>query len=288
MNRCYAAAAFVLGTSLTIMSWSANSPPGDRRPTTVPTTQPANADVQRLVNQLGDADPAVRESAAAKLKAMGKAVIPALAQASKSDDPELSAAAAGLIRKIEKRIPGPGPANGLRASTMSISVINGKKTVDVKEDGRTVHVEEDAGGIVMSVTGVEDGRPATVEFKAKNAAELKKNEPEAYALYEKWGGMQEMMVGGRVRQFRVGINANQRAQDAANLREIGQRMMELAQQQQAMQEQARAAAAHAQAEAAKAAEIARQRAAELRQENDQQQRELEQRMKQRREAELKR
>lgn len=65
---------------------------------------------------------------------------------------------------------------------------NGNRVVDVDADGRKVHIEESADGkIKMKVTEKVEGKDKTSEYEAKNAEELKKNEPKAYELYNKYG-----------------------------------------------------------------------------------------------------
>jgi len=239
-------------------------------PTTMPTSRPADRAVDKLIGQLGDADSAVREAAAARLRQMGKSVLPALKEASRSDDPEVSASAAALIKKIEKRIPDPRPTNpNMHAQTVRMSVMGGRKTLDVDENGRKIRIEEDQdGAITMTVGGVEDGKDAQVEFKAKNAEELKRDEPEAYALYEKWGGnkgpgfiIQGKVIGGGGR-IQVGPNGVQA--DEIRL-EVMRRM-----------EQMQAEKIQADAEAARKAEEAKQRAIE----EDQRRKEEQQRKEQ--------
>ena len=66
---------------------------------------------------------------------------------------------------------------------------NGRKDVDVDDNGRKIHITEDKNGIVVKVQEKAEGKkkPKAKEYKAANAAELKKKHPEAYKLYEKYG-----------------------------------------------------------------------------------------------------
>jgi hypothetical protein len=170
-----------------LIGWGISAACAAAGPATKPTTMPTSPEVRRLIVQLGDADPALRQSAAARLKELGKAALSALREASLSPDPETSAAAAALVKRIERRVPDPMPQDArVRSSSMRISASNGQRIIDVDAEGRKIHIAQGPDGIVMTVTGVEDGRPATAEFKAKTPDELKKDEPEAYELYSRW------------------------------------------------------------------------------------------------------
>ncbi len=62
------------------------------------------------------------------------------------------------------------------------------RKVDVNENGRKVHIEETTGkGIIVKVTEGPAGKQKTTEYKAKDAAELKKKHPDGFKIYEKYG-----------------------------------------------------------------------------------------------------
>lgn len=155
-------------------------------------------EVPELVEQLGDVDPAVREAATARLRELGKAALPALEAEKDSDDPELRARVRGLIRKALRRLPPAAPPRDGRFNRRSVrvSIVNGQKTVDVDDNGYRIRIRQGAGGIEMDVTGIEDGREATETYKAKDADELKREVPEAFALYEKY--VDGQMGGGGI------------------------------------------------------------------------------------------
>src|SRR5688500_14168993 len=68
-----------------------------------PAVDPA---VKALIFQLGDPDEAVRDAATAKLRAMGKAVEPALrSMAENEEDPEVRGRVRELLRQLERRPP---------------------------------------------------------------------------------------------------------------------------------------------------------------------------------------
>ena len=160
-----------------------------------PSVAVATPQVKALIDQLGDAKYERREDAAKQLKAIGKPALPALKEAlAGSEDPEIVSRARALIRRIEIRpLPKGDPAgiNGMiQATRMRVSAENGNRVVEVTEDGREIKIVDggDDGGITMTVTGLIDGKRGTEEYSAADAAQLKEENPEAYALYERWTG----------------------------------------------------------------------------------------------------
>ena len=170
------------------------SPAGPPAP--IAATQPAvpiDPGVQSLIDQLGHPDGNLREEASRKLRAMGKAVMPALKEVADSDDPEVKARVRALIRHAERRLPPAAPQGGGawgRGEGLRVSVAPGRKTIDVEENGRKIQiVQRDDGSVDMTVTGVDEaGKEASETYQAKDAEELKREHPEAFALYERWGG----------------------------------------------------------------------------------------------------
>ena len=160
-----------------------------------PTTEPADASIDPvpiLIRQLADPDPTVRTEAFDRLKEIGKPALEPLRRAAALPDPELSGRAREIIRRIERRpIPGSPPDRDPNHTThsMRISVQNGQATVDVEENGRKIHIaKHPAGQIEVSVTGHLDGREATETWKADTPEELQREDPEVFALFEKYGG----------------------------------------------------------------------------------------------------
>jgi len=97
--------------------------------------------------------------------------------------------AAGIITIVGQAVinmPVGGAGNAMK---MSVTNANGRKVTEVSENGRAIKITEDKGGIVVKVTEKAEGDkpPATKEYKAADAAELKKKHPEGHALYEKYG-----------------------------------------------------------------------------------------------------
>lgn len=157
-----------------------------------PSTAAAAEPVAALIRQLADPDPAVREEASAKLRAIGKPGLDALRSAAGSPDPEISGRARDIIRRIERRpIPGPSPDRDPNRTSHStrISVQDGRTTVDVDENGRKIHIAKEAAGRVeVSVTGHLDGKETTETWKADSDGKLLRDDPEVHALFEKHGG----------------------------------------------------------------------------------------------------
>jgi hypothetical protein len=181
-------------------------------PATQPATQPAapiDPAVRALIIKLGDDDPAVRDDATRKLSDLGKAAVPGLREAAQGDDPEARSRAKNLLQHIERHLPPPAPPqNGMgRSQSVRMSMNQGIRTIDVNDNGRKVHIISKADGqIDMSVTGIEEGKEATETYHAKDADELKKDNPEAFAIYDQWAGANgAMAIRGRG-QFGGGIH----------------------------------------------------------------------------------
>jgi hypothetical protein len=69
--------------------------------------------------------------------------------------------------------------------SVSVSSVNGVRSINVKEGGRETSIQELAGGkLFVSITGGEE----PIELTAKNLDDLKKKQPEAAALYEQYAG----------------------------------------------------------------------------------------------------
>ena len=89
---------------------------------------------------------------------------------------------------------------------MSVRNSNGRKEIDVTENGRKVCIVEDKNGIVVKVTDKPEGekKPKPKEYKAADAAALKKKHPEAYKLYEKYAKQQGGAIVLNFGNIRVG------------------------------------------------------------------------------------
>jgi hypothetical protein len=181
------------------------------------TDQAVPDDVKKLIDQLGDTQYSKRQEATTELKAIGKPALPALKQAiAQNQDPEIVSRAQMLVKRIEIRpVPGidPNAANGQVQSTrVQMSVSNGARKVEVNESGREIKIADGPDGIVMNVTGFVEGQPASEEYTAKDFAQLKEENPDAAALFERWVGgagpglmiRRQVQIGaGNVVQFTV-------------------------------------------------------------------------------------
>ena len=152
---------------------------------------PADGEIAKLVLQLGDADFATREAASRRLGEIGKPALDALKEAADGADAEIRTRATALIRRIEKRaLPG-GPLERDAAPAgvrhMRVSVNNGVKNIVAQERDREFVIDEGPDGIEVTVTAIENGQSVTEVYKAKTAAELKESDPDAFAVYERFG-----------------------------------------------------------------------------------------------------
>jgi hypothetical protein len=167
-------------------------------PATAPTSPPpAPQDVNLLIAQLGHDDFSIREAAAKKLIEIGKPALESLRKAAESpDDPETQARAQQVIKRIVER-PVPGgpvsPQDEVVARSIRISTEGGIRQIEVKEQSRSISISEGEFGIKMTVGAVENGRQINEVFEAKDANDLKRQSPDAFTLYDRWGGHQGQM-----------------------------------------------------------------------------------------------
>lgn len=146
------------------------------------------------------------ESEADALKAAAKAALEKIAQ---SDRPLASRLAkAALAPKPEGQAPGviqlvPGQiqiqvqaiaGNGRNVRT---KITNGVKEIEAEENGQKVKIVDDPqNGIKLEITETKDGKETTRKVEAKNAEELKKQDPEAHKVYEKYSGQGGIRIQG--------------------------------------------------------------------------------------------
>ena len=98
---------------------------------------------------------------------------------------------------------------GATMRTMSVKNVNGVKEITATEDGKTVKIEDDpAKGIKIEVTEKQNGKEVTKKYEAKNAEDLKKNQPAGYELFKKYGGEQQQGMGAVQLQIQVGGGGN--------------------------------------------------------------------------------
>src|SRR5439155_12792102 len=88
--------------------------------------------------------------------------------------------------------------NGRMAMTMAMN--NGVRTANITDGDRQVKIEEGPDGIRMSVIDNDTGKAVQKDYEAKSIEELRKEQPEAAQVYDKY------MNRGRG----MGINGNAR------------------------------------------------------------------------------
>lgn len=154
-----------------------------------PTTSPAAGDVSGLIAKLADPDFHVRRDAATRLRELGPAALPELKEALQGKNPEIRARAGEIVHVLEYQpIPGRPVHRGyVRRRQVNLRIVNGRQSVDVDDEGRKISITEaDDGGIEMTVTGETDGKPATQTYKARTPEQLRGDNPEAYAIYQRY------------------------------------------------------------------------------------------------------
>jgi hypothetical protein len=180
-----AAVTAVASSTFTLAVDAVGSAPA---PTAAPATKPADPQVQKMIDSLADDDPAIREAASQGLEKLGREALPKLKENADSENPEIRSRVRTLIRHAERRLPPAAPqrAGGFSSHSTRMSISNGRKTIDIDDNGYKIRIEQSADGIKMSVTGEENGKAVTEDYTAKDADQLKRDNPEAFALYDKY------------------------------------------------------------------------------------------------------
>ncbi len=86
-------------------------------------------------------------------------------------------------------------ANGVKVQT---TIINNERAIQVERGDERIEIRDKSGkDIVVRQTRTVDGKPKTDEFKAADSAELKKDHPEAFKLYEQYAARNgNVQIGG--------------------------------------------------------------------------------------------
>jgi hypothetical protein len=157
--------------------------------------RPTNsAELDQLIQQLGDPDFRRREDATTKLKQLDPtAARDALRRARDTTaDPEVAGRADSVIRSFDQPAQ-PGQSNrmewfGIGADNVRGRVIDEKgiRRTELRETARTINILETPDSISISVNGFEQGKPINEQYKARNPEALKREHPEAFELYQKY------------------------------------------------------------------------------------------------------
>lgn len=125
-------------------------------------------------------------------------------------------------------------AGGAVGRSISVSIGDGKKTINVAEGDFKAQIIEDAkeGIKITTTTKDKEGKENKTEYAAKDLKELKEKQPEGHKVYEKYAGAMnqlkiKMEVGGAAPAI-LGVRAEERkvlehalkVQDAANRRAL--------------------------------------------------------------------
>jgi hypothetical protein len=165
------------------------------------TTQAVDPKVEKLIRDLADDNPKIREAAATTLKKLGKDAIPALQAAALDPDPQIRVSAADLIAAL-KNPPNPVQppvARNSNPSGLGVIELHGQIEVQfrmeangnarnvrnmmISENGNKISIHEDNNSIDMEVTPA-NGEPK--RYTARNATELKGKQPDAYKIYQRY------------------------------------------------------------------------------------------------------
>ncbi len=184
-----------------------------------PALTPQQQKIADLIAQLAADDFTKRDAASEELQKIGSDALPALREALKNDDPSIRSYAEYLVPKIEGKRPGQRqqlggvkwevPAGNRRVVggnvvfnrdghlQINVGARDGFRRTNIKEGGRDIQIEEGPDGIKMSVS--ENGQKK--EYEAKNIEQLRKDAPDAAAIYDRFSARGEIL--GQPNLFRL-------------------------------------------------------------------------------------
>jgi len=233
MNRGIHGSIFSVSLFLSSFAFAQAAPPAAAGATDQPAAKadptPQQQKIADLIKQLAADDFPTRDAASNELLKIGADALPALREALKSDDPSVQSYAEYLVPKIEGAREGRDPRRvGRRAGAAQLNVraipgmpadvliarggrinINvtandGTRTTNITDGDRKIAIEENADGIRMSVTDNDDGKAVQKDYEAKSIEELRKNNPEAAQIYDKYNARgRGIALNGNARIMRL-------------------------------------------------------------------------------------
>lgn len=153
-----------------------------------------------LIDQYSHSDEQVKKAAEAALKKIETSEKPAVARRASEalhpkPPPPAPRAMPAFPGQIQIQVQGIAIGQGIQVRN-----VNGVKTIEAKEKDRTVKIVDDPNnGISVTITETKNNKKTTRQFKAKDAAELKKKHPEAFKAYEKYKGQGGIIQGFMIR-----------------------------------------------------------------------------------------
>lgn len=188
----------LIALSTTTLTFAATTQPSindEAPPAAITPDQVMAEEAKALIAKLGDDDFKTREAATADLRKLGRAALPHIKEATKSENPEIKARAEKLVAELDPAPATPAVANdprgdiriaggGMVVRNMRIQVIGGQAAPAAKAQSKSVTIVENKDSLEVTITEAIDGKPDTKTYKAKDAAELKEKHPEAHKAYE--------------------------------------------------------------------------------------------------------
>jgi hypothetical protein len=269
MNRAihasvFTASLFITGIALAQVAAPAAGTAPDQPAATQPPAAKAEVTPQQqkiadLIKQLAADDFATRDAASNELLKLGQEALPALREALKSEDPSIQSYAEFLVPRIEggrdgRRLtnrrnafgqPNIAPLPPMQRDVLvarggriniNVAATDGMRTTQITDGERKVTINEGPDGIRMNVTDNDNGKVTQKDYEAKNIEELRKQNPEAAEIYDKYNARgRGLAVGGNVRIVRnapalidgLDVNVRRQIEDAQNLHEQAMRQNEL-------------------------------------------------------------
>lgn len=202
------------------MAFAQTAPPAQEPPAAKTEQTPQQQKIAGLIKQLASDDFATRDAASNELLKIGVEALPALKEALRNEDPSIQSYAEYLVPKIEGVRDGKrttarrgadgqariGPGGGVPADVqvarggriaMNVVARNDMRTTSIQDGDRRVIINEGPDGIRMNVTDNDGGKPVQKDYEAKSLEELRKNNPEAADIYDKYTARGRAIGGNR-------------------------------------------------------------------------------------------
>jgi hypothetical protein len=143
-----------------------------------------------------DALKAIARQALEKIASSDRPIASRLAKAALNPKPE-GQDQPGVIQLVPGQIQIQVQAVAGNGRNVRTKITDGVKEIEAEENGQKVKIVDDPkNGIKLEITETKDGKETTRKVEAKNAEELKKQDPEAHKIYEKYSGQGGIQIQG--------------------------------------------------------------------------------------------
>ena len=161
--------------------------PALTRATRLKSPEPSMRAFDIIVHHYRTGDEETKKKAANALKKIAKSKSSHATKAKEAIEApkEVAGTANKVTAKADIRVGG----EGISFKRVSVTVQDGITKVDAEENGQKVKIHDDPEkGISIEITEDKEGKKETNKYQAANAEELRKKNPEAHKIYQKYTG----------------------------------------------------------------------------------------------------